>query len=107
MNHRICMRSCFLILNPRFMVVPKILFLAFCFLPACLLGQGSLTPPGAPAPTMKTLDQIEAHASLRFDNGAERFRFEVKSVRPQKLTDENAELFQPTSGCFEIQPVPF
>jgi len=27
-------------------------------LPSCL-GQGTLTPPGAPAPTMKTLDQVE------------------------------------------------
>jgi hypothetical protein len=28
------------------------------------LGQGSLTPPGAPAPTMKSLDQIEARTPI-------------------------------------------
>jgi parallel beta-helix repeat protein len=31
---------------------------SFCILPSAL-GQGALTPPGAPAPTMKSLDQIE------------------------------------------------
>lgn len=39
-------------------------------LPTILCGQGPLTPPGAPAPTMKTLDQIEARtpiSSLPFD----------------------------------------
>lgn len=32
--------------------------------PASLLAQGPLTPPGAPAPTMKTLDQVEARTDL-------------------------------------------
>jgi hypothetical protein len=45
--------------------------------------------------------------SLRFDNGAERFRFEVQSVTPQKLTDDDAKLFQPPTNYFEIQPLPF
>ncbi len=35
------------------------LALAFSLQPSALLAQGSLTPPGAPAPTMKTLAQIE------------------------------------------------
>jgi hypothetical protein len=42
-------------------------------------------------------------AILKFDNGAERFRFEVKSVRPQKLTKDDMKLFQPPDGYFEIQ----
>jgi hypothetical protein len=46
-------------------------------------------------------------ATLKFDNGAERFRFEVTSVTPQKLTEEDAGLFQPPAGWFEIQPLPF
>ena len=32
--------------------------------PSTALAQGSLTPPGAPAPTMKTLDQIEARTAI-------------------------------------------
>lgn len=33
-------------------------------LPVVVFGQGSLTPPGAPAPMMKTLDQIEPRKTL-------------------------------------------
>lgn len=46
-------------------------------------------------------------ATLKFDNGMERFRFEVQSIAPEKLTDEDAQLFQPPTGWFEIQPLPF
>jgi hypothetical protein len=37
--------------------------------------------------------------------GAERFRFEVKSVTPEKVKDE--KLFQSPEGYNEIQPLPF
>jgi hypothetical protein len=46
-------------------------------------------------------------AVLKFDNGMERFRFGVTSITPQKLTDEDASLFQPPTNYFEIQPLPF
>ena len=46
-------------------------------------------------------------ASLRFENGAERFRFEVLAVTPQTLKPEDAPLFLPPDGYFEIQPLPF
>ena len=36
---------------------------AFCLLPSAF-GQGALTPPGAPAPTMKTLAQIEPRIAI-------------------------------------------
>src|SRR5688572_9252641 len=32
------------------------------------LAQGALTPPGAPAPTMKTLDQVEARTIVNATN---------------------------------------
>src|ERR1051325_3438226 len=41
-----------------------LLALAFSVLPSALLAQGSLTPPGAPAPTLKTLDQVEPRTPI-------------------------------------------
>jgi len=46
-------------------------------------------------------------AILKFDNGTERFRFEVQSITPQKLIAEDEQLFQPPANYFEIQPLPF
>jgi hypothetical protein len=46
-------------------------------------------------------------AILKFDNGVERFRFEVQSIAPQKLTDDDLKRFQLPDGYFEIQPLPF
>jgi hypothetical protein len=46
-------------------------------------------------------------ASLHYENGAERFRFEVQAVTPQKLTEEDAKSFQPPAGWLEIRPLPF
>jgi len=37
---------------------------AFSLQPSALLAQGSLTPPGAPAPTMKTLTQVEPRTPI-------------------------------------------
>jgi hypothetical protein len=46
-------------------------------------------------------------ATSKFDRGAERFRFEIQSITPQKLTDEDTRLFQPPPGYIEIQLLPF
>lgn len=45
--------------------------------------------------------------SLHLENGVDRYRFEVQSVTPQHLTEEDMKLFQPPDGYFEIQPLPF
>lgn len=39
--------------------------------------------------------------------GPERYRFEVQSVTPQKLTAADARRFQSPTNYFEIQPLPF
>jgi len=51
-----------------------------------------LSPPGAGTPPAA---------------GPERYRFEVKSVTPEKLTEADEQLFQPPAGYIEIQPLPF
>src|SRR5437763_11008128 len=38
---------------------------AALFLPLAAFSQGSLTPPGAPAPTMKKLDEVEPRTNLQ------------------------------------------
>jgi hypothetical protein len=46
-------------------------------------------------------------ASMKFDNGVERFRFEVKSITSQKVHDPDGALFQPPQGFHEVEPAPF
>jgi hypothetical protein len=46
-------------------------------------------------------------AILRFENGAERYRFEVKAVKAEKIDDKDGLLFQPPTEYREIQPLPF
>ena len=43
-------------------------FLFLCLHAPSVFAQGTLTPPGAPAPTMKTLDQVEIVKPLH-ENG--------------------------------------
>lgn len=51
----------------RFFAPVVVLSSVFCPL-SSLFAQGSLTPPGAPAPTMKTLDQVEARKIVNGTN---------------------------------------
>jgi parallel beta-helix repeat protein len=44
------------------------LFLFSLLLPTSSFAQGSLTPPGAPAPTMKSLDQVEPRTAINATN---------------------------------------
>jgi hypothetical protein len=46
------------------MKITLLILLSSCILHPSAFPQGSLTPPGAPAPTMKTLDQIEARTPI-------------------------------------------
>jgi hypothetical protein len=46
-------------------------------------------------------------ATLKFENGRERMRFEVTAVTPQKIEDRDGALFQPPPEYVEIQPLPF
>ena len=48
-------------------VLAVLLFLALSLEPSALRAQGSLTPPGPPAPTMKSLDQIEPRTPIAAD----------------------------------------
>src|SRR3954471_919558 len=40
-------------------------FVSYFLLPPSCFSQGSLTPPGAPAPTMKRLDEVEPRNNLQ------------------------------------------
>ena len=44
-------------------------------------------------------------AVLRMENGPERLRFEVASIKPEKIQDRS--LFQPPADYHELEPLPF
>jgi hypothetical protein len=46
-------------------------------------------------------------AVLKTENGVERYRFEVQSITPGRLTEREVLGFQPPEGYVEIQPRPF
>src|SRR5665213_1272509 len=47
-------------------------------------------------------------AVLKFDNGAERYRFAVTAITPERIKpDDAAKLFQPPPDYQELQPLPF
>jgi hypothetical protein len=45
--------------------------------------------------------------SLRYPNGTERFRFEVKSITPERIVDADGTLFQPPADYQELPKLPF
>ena len=47
------------------------------------------------------------HVSLRFENGPERYRFEVQSIQAEPIADPEGRLFQPPPNYYEIEPLPF
>ena len=46
-------------------------------------------------------------AILKFENGPERYRFEVKSIKAEKIADPDGKLFQPPADYNELEPLPF
>ena len=46
-------------------------------------------------------------ASLHYDNGVERFRFEVRTITPEKIEDPGGRLFRPPPEYRETEPLPF
>ena len=57
--------------------------------------------------SLKAKNLFPLAATLKFDNGPERYRFEVKSVTPETINDDDGKLFQPPSDYRETQPLPF
>jgi hypothetical protein len=44
---------------------------------------------------------------LKSENGPERLRFELKTIKPEQIADPDGSLFEPPSGYREIRPLSF
>ena len=56
---------------------------------------------------LKTKKLFPLLVVLKFENGPERLRFAIISVKPQKIEDPNGALFQVPADYQEIEPLPF
>ncbi|HUR45853.1 MAG TPA: DUF4412 domain-containing protein [Candidatus Saccharimonadales bacterium] len=56
---------------------------------------------------LKSRGLFPIKASLRFENGPERFHFEVLSIKAEKIIDTQGKLFQPPDDYHETEPLPF
>ena len=46
-------------------------------------------------------------ATLKYEKGPERLRFEVKAITPEKIADPDGRLFQPPADYLKLDPLPF
>ena len=46
-------------------------------------------------------------ATLKFANGTERLRFEIKTITPGKIADPDGQIFQAPADYHELDPMPF
>jgi hypothetical protein len=56
---------------------------------------------------LKAKKLFPLRAVLKFENGPERLRFEVKAIAPERVEDRGGRLFQPPPDYHEIEPLPF
>jgi hypothetical protein len=56
---------------------------------------------------MKANNLFPLFATLKLDNGSERFHFEVTSIASHDLSNDETNRFQPPPEYAEIQPLPF
>lgn len=59
------------------------------------------------ADRLKAKKLFPLQATLRFDQGPEHYRFEVKNITPKKFTPAEAARFKPPPDYREIEPLPF
>jgi hypothetical protein len=56
---------------------------------------------------LKSRGVFPLKAGLRFENGPERFHFEVQAIKAEKIIDTEGKLFQPPAEYRETEPLPF